>query len=82
MMITSEESSLLLELVQEYDYPDFDPDKHVTANMLAEKLSLSHRAAYERLERLRAKGALTRERIRLPGNCRAWGYYKPEDKTE
>ena len=76
MKITSEENDLLLELVNQSNYPNIDPDKHVTAMMLAEKLNVTHRAAYDRLERLRHKGQLQRERVRLPDGHRSWGYYK------
>ena len=78
MDITIEESKLLQELVHEYDYPDFDPTKHVTAAMLADQLKISHKAACGRLERLFHNDKLKRERIRVAGGYRAWGYYKQE----
>jgi predicted transcriptional regulator len=76
MKITPEENDLLLELVNQSNYPSFDPCRHVTAMMLADKLNITHRAAYDRLERLRHKGQLQRERVRLPDGHRVWGYYK------
>ena len=76
MNITHEESELLQELVAEFDYPDFDPTKHVTASMLSKQTGVTHRAASDRLERLFHKGKLKRERVRVAGGYRAWGYYK------
>lgn len=77
MQITQQEYTLLMELVQELDYPPLDPARHVTASMLGEQLGITHRAARDKLDRMRANGELGRERIRLPDNCRwAWGYYK------
>jgi len=77
MKITLEEHSLLRELASEYDYPPFDPAKHVTATMLAEKLGMTIRGARDRLDRLVVDGRLKREYIRMPNGYRAWGYYKP-----
>ena len=76
MKISHEESDLLQELVSEFDYPDFDIKKHVTAAMLSKQMGITHRAASDRLERLFHKGKLKRERVRVAGGYRAWGYYK------
>jgi predicted transcriptional regulator len=76
MKVSQEEYDLLTELAEQYDYPDLDPDKHVTANMLAEKLKVSHRSACDRLMGLYNKGDLDRERVRLPNGNRAWGYFR------
>jgi len=76
MKISPEDSDLLQDLVREYDYPDFDPKKHVISSMFAEQLGITQRAAFDRLERLHHSGKLMREGVRLPGGQRAWGYYK------
>jgi predicted ArsR family transcriptional regulator len=76
MKVSQEEYDLLTELAEQYDYPDLDPDKHVTANMLADKLGVSHRAAWGRLEKSYKSGDLERERVRLPNGNRAWGYFR------
>ena len=77
MEITQKEYSLLKELVQELDYPDVDPQRHVTSTMLAGKLGITKRAARDRLERQRASGNLKREKVRTGEGSRwAWGYYK------
>ena len=77
MKITLEEHSLLRELASEYDYPDFDPDRHVTATMLSRELGMTIRGARDRLDRLVVEGRLKREYIRMPNGYRAWGYHKP-----
>jgi DNA-binding Lrp family transcriptional regulator len=76
LKITPEEYDLLTEIVAEFDYPGFDPKKHITANMLAKKVGITHRAAIDRLDKLVRDGKLKRERIRMDGGQRAWGYYK------
>ena len=76
MKITPEEYDLLTEIISEYDYPEFGPEKHVTAMMLAEKIGITHRAASERLDGMVRDGILKRERIRMKTGHRAWGYYK------
>jgi len=78
MKVSQEEYDLLTELAEKYDYPDLDLDKHVTANMLADKLEVSHRAAWERLEKLYKHGDLDREQVRLPSGYRAWGYFRAD----
>lgn len=75
MKITPDEYNLLADLVAELSIPDYDPNKHVTAKALAKSLGVSHRRAYERLERMVDEGKLKKEWVRV-GKCRAWGYYK------
>jgi len=80
MDITLEESELLQELVNRFDYPPFDPKKHVTAGMLAEQLgktcSITQKATRNKLEKLYNAGELLKERVRLDNGLWAWGYYK------
>lgn len=76
MKITLEEHNLLHELVSEYDYPAFDPNRHVTATLLAGELGMTVRGARDRLDRMVVDGRLKREYIRMPNGCRAWGYFK------
>jgi hypothetical protein len=76
MEITQQEYSLLKELVREFDYPDVDPKRHVTSEMLAVELGITKRGALERLERERAEGNLKREKVRIENNHIAWGYYR------
>ena len=80
MDITLEESDLLQELINRFDYPPIDPEKHVTAGMLAEQLSKTHsitqKAAHNKLEKLYNAGELLKEKVRLNNGYTAWGYYK------
>jgi len=80
MDITLEESELLRELVNRFDYPPFDPKKHVIARMLAKQLSkkrsITQRAARDKLEKLYNAGELLKEKVRLDNGLWAWGYYK------
>ena len=76
MKITQDDYTLLKELAQELDYPSLDPKRHVTAKMLAGELGITQRAAYDKLEGLRADGVLDREKVRLMNGRSAWGYYK------
>jgi len=76
MKITPEEYDLLSELVSDYDYPAFNPKKHVTSMMLAQKAGVTRRAAIDRLDKLVRDGKLKREQVRLPSGKWAWGYYK------
>lgn len=76
MKITPEEYNLLTELAAEFDYPSFDENKHVTATMLSEKVGITPRGARDRLDRMVVQGKLKRERVRMPNNYTAWGYYK------
>ena len=80
MDITREESELLRELVNRFDYPPFDPKKHVIARTLAKHLSetrsITQRAARDKLEKLYNSGELLKEKVRLDNGLWAWGYYK------
>lgn len=76
MEITQQEYSLLKELVRELDYPDVDPKRHVTSQMLAAELGITKRGALDRLERERAEGNLKREKVRIETGRWAWGYYR------
>lgn len=82
MMITPEEYDLLSELVSEYDYPVFNPKKHVTSTMLAQKAGVTRRAAIDRLDKLVRDGKLKREQIRLPNGKWAWGYYRGHNESQ
>ena len=76
MDVSKEEYSLLKELAAEFDYPRLDPIRHVTAKMLSEELGITHRAAVDKLEKMRADGRLDREKVRLPNGRAAWGYFR------
>jgi predicted transcriptional regulator len=75
MKITPEENKLLRELIEQYDYPCLDPEKHVTAEVLGKQLNITHRAALYRLERLRDQGRLDREKVRLDDGKIVYGYF-------
>ena len=75
MQITIEENELLRELVDQYDYPYIDPAKHVTAEVLAKQLDINTRTALYRLEKLRNKGRLDREKVRLDDGKIVYGYF-------
>ena len=76
MKITPDEYDLLKELATEFDYPPLDPDKHVTARMLADEIGITPRGAADRLDRLVMQGRLKREYVRMPNGHRAYGYYR------
>lgn len=75
MQISAEENELLKELIEQYDYPSFDPSRHVTAMMLGKQLGITDRTARYRLEKLRAEGSVDREKVRLDDGSVVYGYF-------
>jgi predicted ArsR family transcriptional regulator len=75
MEITQEENALLKQLIEEYDYPQFDASKHVTAKLLGEKLGVNTRTALYKLEKLRAEGEASREKVKMDDGTVVYGYF-------
>ena len=75
MIITQEENELLLALVSDYDTKPFDPGKHVTALVLAERLNINSKRAHEILQERYNKGEIDREKVKEVGSRWQWGYF-------
>lgn len=79
MKITPEENETLFALLSEFNYPDFDPTKHVTSTIMAEQWGMkSSKGAYERLEGLVHEGKLSKEKVRMESGRIGWGYFKAQ----
>ena len=78
MKITQEENELLKQLVNEYRIPPYDPEKHVTAKVLAEQANIDVRKAAYLLKQKYDDGILDRETVNVPGEKEQLGYYKKE----
>lgn len=57
------ENELLEELSKELAYPQIEPDE-ITSRMLATKLGISPRTAYEKLNKMVDEGRLTRRYVK------------------
>lgn len=74
------ENELLEELANELTIPEMQPDE-ITVSMLAKKLNLTHRMAYEILEKKIEQGILKKRFVR--GNRqRVLAYSKVEDPID
>lgn len=76
MQITQDEFSLLKELAAEHKYPELDPQKHVTAKMLAKETGLDERTCHDILKKKIEQGELQREWVRLDSGKTCYAYYQ------
>jgi len=65
MNITPEENDLLLELASEYDYPDYDPKKHILRKQMVKIWGVSDNGASYRLNKMVQEGKLKMEKVRM-----------------
>ena len=76
MEITQEENELLLELANAFDYPEYDPEKHITRKQMMKVWGISDNGTAYRLDKLVSEGKLEVETVRLPDGNKCNGYYK------
>ena len=77
MEITQQENELLIELANAFNYPEYDPKKHVTRKQMMNVWGISDNGAGYRLEKLVQEGKLAVETVVLPDGNKCNGYYKP-----
>jgi hypothetical protein len=78
MDITPQENELLLEVAAMFDYPAYDPKRHILRKQMTEVWGVSNNGAGYRLDKLVSDGKLEVEKVRLPDGNLCNGYYKPE----
>jgi hypothetical protein len=76
--ITPEENELLLEVAAMFDYPEYDPKRHILRKQMIRVWGVSDNGASYRLNKLVSQGKLEVEKVRLPDGNLCNGYYKPE----
>ena len=76
MNITPEENDLLLELASKYDYPDYDPNKHILRKQMVEVWNVSENGVSYRLNKMIQEGKLKMEKVRMPSGSVCNGYYR------
>jgi hypothetical protein len=75
MEITQDERDVLLDLAAEYDYPEYDPNKHVLVEDAMKLWGLTDRGSQGRLDKLVRDGGWGVEKVFYGGRKRN-GYYK------
>ena len=78
MIISNEENELLLEVAAMFDYPAFNPKKHILRKQMTEIWGVSNNGSGYRLDKLVSEGKLLVEKVRLPDGNLCNGYYKPK----
>ena len=76
MRITPDEDDLLKQVAALYDYPEYDPARHVTAQSIMDEWDITDKGAHYRLDKLVRQGYLKFEMIRMPSGAVAKGYYR------
>ena len=76
MDVSREEYGLLEEIAGEFGYAKYDPNKHITARDLADRMGVGVRWAREILRNKYESGELKREMVRKGNKKPCHGYYR------
>ena len=76
MKVSKEEYGLLEEIAREYACAKYDPNKHVTAHDLADRLDMTTKWAGKILRGKYNSGELKREMVKRGNQKPCYGYYR------
>lgn len=76
MKITEQELELLQEAAAEYDFPDYDPEKHIALGIAAEYWGITKNSARSRMNKLVKQGKYIKLIVRRDDNRLVTAYEK------